>query len=321
MNKKIDKMKTRIFFSIICILAVISACEEGVPGKLEYEEFKKIYLSAAGEEATTITLPSTRDTSFVFGLVAYGGTTYYGQGNIEVELVADFSLVETFNAENNTQYEALPKEHFAFDRTKFVIENGGNYSARAQLFLVPEGLDTEKTYLLPATIRLLSGDVPINEERKTAYWVISFDDLPVDFEKETWEVISYSSQWSEGMKAANVIDGEASTAWHSEPFDGSLNGMPQWIIIDMKKTRKINGFTIWLRQDDHGGDPKNMVFELSDDGTNWTTFIDVAELSNDWTVEIDVPASAPQSGRYLRTTIKSNWGGLDWSYYAEITPY
>lgn len=307
---------------MICLIACISACDDGVPEKLEIENFMMLYLSTASDDVKSITLPSTRDTSFVFGNVSYGGTTYYGQGNVVAEIGADFSLIEAYNTDNKTEFEPLPVECFAFDRTTLVIANGENYSTTARLFLVPGTLDTEKSYMLPVTIKSVSGDIPINEDKKTAYWTITFDDSAqpvVDFEKSTWEVISYSTQWN--TTAASIIDGNIGTFWHTD----AAGTMPQWVIIDMKATRRLKGFTLWHRQSgnsgDHGAEPKNIVFELSDDNSTWSTFIDVAELNNDYNSEIDIPASETQSGRYLRITVKTNWAGAGYTYFAEITPY
>jgi hypothetical protein len=97
--------------------------------------------------------------------------------------------------------------------------------------------------------------------------------------------------------------------------------MPQWLIIDMKKSFPVRGIRLWNRQDDHGSEPKNIVFEVSDDMSNWKVILDEPEMSNAWDHELDLPATNPQRGRYLRVTIKTNWGNSDWSYIAEITLY
>ncbi len=167
-------MKLRSFFSIICMVTVLCACDDGIPVDLEFDQFKKLYLSAANDNAKSITLQSIRDTSFVFGNVAYGGTTYFGGGNIIVEIAADFALVELYNTDHKTTFEPLPEGSFAFDMTKLVIENGYSYSGISTLFLIPGELDTDKEYLLPVVIKSATGGVPVNEEKRTAYWAFAF---------------------------------------------------------------------------------------------------------------------------------------------------
>lgn len=143
-----------------------------------------------------------------------------------------------------------------------------------------------------------------------------------DWEKNTWEVIEYKSQWNDGMGIKNVFDGNKNTTWHSEPFDGSKNGMPQWFIVDMKKVRPaIKGFLIWNRQDDHGMEPKHVIFSVSEDKENWTTVLDLAEMSKDASKELDYKTTDPLAGRYLKVEVVSNWGSGAWTYFGEITAY
>jgi len=165
---------------------------------------------------------------------------------------------------------------------------------------------TGDPYTYVAEISIYSGEAPEAEE---------------DMEIHTWTVDSYSSQWNDGSLAAFLIDGNKESLWHSEPFDAALNGMPQWVIFDMKKSRKITGIKIWHRQNDHGMEPKHIIFEVSDDKSTWTTLIDEPELSNEWTVQQVLVAPAKKSGRYLRMTVVSNWGDLAWTALGEVTPY
>lgn len=143
-----------------------------------------------------------------------------------------------------------------------------------------------------------------------------------DWEKSTWEITDYKSQWNDGSAVWMIFDGNKDTYWHSEPFDESKNGMPQWFIVDMKKTRPaIKGFLIWNRQNDHGMEPKNVVFSVSDDDATWTPVLELEEMSNDWSKELNYKTTNPTSGRYLKVEVKTNWGGGAWTYFAEITPY
>ncbi|MDR2472225.1 MAG: discoidin domain-containing protein [Tannerella sp.] len=160
------------------------------------------------------------------------------------------------------------------------------------------------TYL--AEINIYSGTAPEPE---------------VDMEIHTWTIDSYSSQWNTGSACSNLIDGNKETLWHSEPFDDALNKMPQWVLFDMQKSRKIKGIKIWHRQNDHGMEPKHIVFEVSDDKQSWTALIDEPELSNEWQTQQDLKAPTPQSGRYLRMTVLTNQSNLNWTALGEVTPY
>lgn len=162
-------------------------------------------------------------------------------------------------------------------------------------------------YSYVAEVSTWAGEVPIGE---------------YDWEKNTWEVIDYRSQWNDSWAVSKIFDGNKNTTWHSDPFNGELNGMPQWFIVDMKKARPaIKGFLIWQRQDDHGMEPKHVVFSISQDNIEWTQVLDVTDMSNDYTKELDYKATNPTPGRYLKVEIKSTWGANPWTYFGEITPY
>jgi len=129
-------------------------------------------------------------------------------------------------------------------------------------------------------------------------------------------VHSYSSFWAANWEATRLIDGDKGTTWHS-----ALTGLPQWVIFDVTKSRQIKGVKIWNRQDDHGMEPKHISFEVSDDLTTWTQLLDVAEMSQEWKEQLDLKAPTPQTGRYLRMMIHTNWSGNPWTALGEVTPY
>jgi hypothetical protein len=140
-----------------------------------------------------------------------------------------------------------------------------------------------------------------------------------DMEIETWTIDSYSSQWNETQSPIRLLDGNKDTYWHSNPAGTTL---PQWIIFDMQKSRKISGVKIWNRQEENYNiEPKHITFEVSDNKTTWTTVIDEQQMSQDKTKQIDLKAVDPKSGRYLRMTILTNWSEWPYTALGEVTPY
>ena len=98
--------------------------------------------------------------------------------------------------------------------------------------------------------------------------------------------------------------------------------MPQWFVVDMKKMRPIiRGFLIWQRQDDHGMEPKHVIFSVSENNVEWKTVLEVTDMSNDYTMVLDYKTTDPAPGRYLKVEIISTWGTNPWTYLGEITPY
>jgi uncharacterized protein YjdB len=139
-----------------------------------------------------------------------------------------------------------------------------------------------------------------------------------NWEKENWEVINFSSQWVEGCEITNTIDGDPASRWHS---DAGAPGLPQWFVIDLKKSFTISGILIWDTWPDAGSAPKNIVFEASENNTSWTPLLNVQEMNSAETSELDLPTSTPQKGRYLKVTINSTWGDLPWTHLSELSLY
>jgi hypothetical protein len=160
---------------------------------------------------------------------------------------------------------------------------------------------TDAPYTYVAEIDIYSGEEP---------------EVETDFAKRNWTVHSVSSVFAVWAGAENLFDGDKESIWHT-----TVSSLPQEVIIDMQKSFTIHGILLWNRQNDHGAEPKNIVFEVSDDLDSWNLLLDEPEMSNAYDHELDLPMANPQKGRYLRITVKSSRGGQPYTYIAEITPY
>jgi alpha-L-fucosidase len=96
-----------------------------------------------------------------------------------------------------------------------------------------------------------------------------------------WKVVGVDSQETAGEAnaAANAIDGNTSTFWHTA-WNNDL-ALPHYLTVDMGRTHRIAGFTYLPRQD---GNPNGTVesyrFETSTDGANWTTNVASGTFAN-----------------------------------------
>lgn len=316
----------QIFIFIIGFIALtllFNSCNEPFPKEIELEKFMYLSLSGSQENPVIKNVDLDENTTFSF-FASYGGTTNYNKGEVVIEITIDNSLVTIYNSKNNTSYKILPEKAISLDKGTLTIKNGERVSDQISITINPQLIDFKYEYILPVTIQSVSeGKIPINEEFKTIYYVIEANLDNYNWEKETWEIIDFSSEWNDSQfSIKNIFDGKKETSWHSHPFDPTLNGMPQWFIVDMKKRRPaIRGFKIWNRQDDHSMEPKHVTFSVSEDNNNWTQVLELMEMSNDFKNELDYKTTTPTRGRYLKVEIKSNWGNGNWTYLGEITPY
>lgn len=304
----------------LCGLFFLNSCSEPYSETIELEQFLYLSLSGAIDNPVIKAVEVDKNTTFPITL-SYAGTTNYNQGEYVAQIAVDNSMVATYNKENNTNYLTLPEGSFSLDKTSLTIADGNRISDPVNVTIQAPKINFEHEYLLPVTIQSVTeGKVPLNEKLRTVYYVIKGKEY--DWEKNTWEVIAYRSQWNDAWAVAKIFDGNKNSAWHSDPFNGAINGMPQWFVVDMKKMRpSIRGFLIWQRQDDHGMEPKHVVFSVSEDNVKWKTVLEVTEMSNDYKNELDYRTTDPTPGRYLKVEIKATWGPMPWTYLGEITPY
>jgi uncharacterized protein YjdB len=145
--------------------------------------------------------------------------------------------------------------------------------------------------------------------------VIVTDRNPNLPEQNLWQKLGASSEWN--TTVALAIDGNPETLWHSDP--GAQ--LPQWISVDMGAPKNIDGFLFTNRQTKTDkAHPKHVVFEISNDGTNWKTALDIAALPDLFQQQI---LSLPQRevARYFKVTIQSTWTDNNYTYIGDIGMY
>ena len=116
--------------------------------------------------------------------------------------------------------------------------------------------------------------------------------------KANWKIIAATTG-----DAANAIDGNPDTFWHTHLMSGERNP-PQSFDVDCGEDIQVSAFTYLPRQDHvaHGMTDKYR-FEISRDGTRWVTLAE-GEFSNIRAnpIEQTVPLKNPVSARYFRFT-------------------
>ena len=159
--------------------------------------------------------------------------------------------------------------------------------------------DAPYTYL--AELGIYSGEAPAVEQ---------------ELEREKWTVVDFSSQWSEGWGAAQILNDNLSVPWHTDPADQ----MPHWVIVDMKQELKITGF-IYVNNHSTDAAPKRIRFETSMDGSSWTTATVVDDVPNILLDFQTFPCDSPVAARYFKLTIEANYADAPFTYMSYISIY
>ncbi|TZF86024.1 DUF1735 domain-containing protein (plasmid) [Pedobacter sp. BS3] len=135
-------------------------------------DYVKIYMPQATDAPAkrTFVMADTLQT-IIYG-AAYGGTDYPGN-DIEVSFKVDNSLVQDFNTKNGTDYAVMPQGSYELQTTSATIKKGELKTAPLKIKIKTAGsLEAFKQYLLPVSIEQVSGNLPVNENLRTSYFLV-----------------------------------------------------------------------------------------------------------------------------------------------------
>lgn len=131
-------------------------------------------------------------------------------------------------------------------------------------------------------------------------------------------VVSASSEESGEGNAANLIDGDSNTIWHTM-YSVTVAQYPHWVDFDAGEEKLIKGFTYLPRQDGGtNGNIKDYTLHLSIDGKDWGEPVAKGHFergNNIQKVILDTPVKA----RYIRFTGLNSQNGADFAGGAEFT--
>lgn len=133
-----------------------------------------------------------------------------------------------------------------------------------------------------------------------------------------WTVKYADSQESVGENgvAANVLDGNTATIWHTQWYNG-VAPLPHEIQLDLGRSYALNSLSYLARQD---GGTNGMVggYEIyvSADGTNWGTPVTTGTFAR--TTSEQTAAFPTAIGRYVRFRALSEVNGQQFTSAAEI---
>ncbi len=135
-----------------------------------------------------------------------------------------------------------------------------------------------------------------------------------------WTVAASDQETTgENGAATNVLDGSASTHWHSK-WSGTAVPLPHWITIDMHKTDTVAAVKYLPRAGSANGRIGRFEVHASPDGTNWGAAVATgtwADNALEKTAEF-----SPVATRFVRLTAITEAGNRGpWTSAAELNLY
>ncbi|WP_126245304.1 BT_3987 domain-containing protein [Chitinophaga rhizosphaerae] len=260
----------------------------------------------------------------VYG-ASYGGP-HKPKSDINVQFTVDPGKIPGFNDEFFTRYPIMPAGSFELERKEAAIPTGQVSTSPMNITLYLDKLEGVGGYLLPVTI---STGAKMNESLRTTYFLVKalYDENPFPmFDRTNWEVTGISSEETTGEGANNgravfALDGNPATFWTTQ-WKAAKPGPPHHILIDMKETKKLHGFTFTARVTNGTmkatGNPKGIMVEAGTDGLQWP-YREEFTLGN---TELNtIYLAYPPQARYFKITINTSQGDIYLTHFAELNAF
>ncbi|MFJ6934883.1 discoidin domain-containing protein [Streptomyces sp. NPDC101132] len=140
----------------------------------------------------------------------------------------------------------------------------------------------------------------------------------VDLPRTGWTATAGDEETAaENGRAANVLDGDDGTIWHSR-WSGTAAPLPHTLTLDLKNTTTVSALVYQPRPNGPNGRVGRYSVSLSTDGTTFGAPVASGTWRDDDTVKT-ATFTRPQSTRYVRLTALTEAGGRGpWSSAAEI---
>jgi len=127
-----------------------------------------------------------------------------------------------------------------------------------------------------------------------------------------------SSDDATGGQAANAIDGDTTTQWHTAWSQVSTPPpYPHWITVDLGASYDLSAVGYLPRQDGGtNGIIKSYQIYVSSDGVNWGSAVAAGDFATSGTAEQTVPVTA--RGRYVKLLATASRNGAAFASAAEL---
>ena len=249
----------------------------------------------------------------------YPTVTTSAANTMNVTFKADPSLITAFNADNHTNYSALPADNFSFETTATIAQGQSKTAPLKLIIKNGDKLSAFSSFLLPIRIDQVSGG-NISNVQKVTYFVVTRSPSLINltpFDRSKWNIAGFSTQepaegGGNGL-GIDAIDGKMDSYWQSK-WSGGEPGPPHYISIDMGEAKTIHAISVVDRSFSGDwavtghGQPKAITVSVSTDGANWTD-----------NGSFQVPIVEPQAeiryflpqfvvARYFRITVTDVWG-------------
>ena len=301
----------------ICVLG-FAACGDDETYDVYGDPYNRVYILDNSKEYKIVQTPVSTVSNVDFTWEAR--CSKKASGDIRVTVAVDNSLIDAYNEEHDTEFEALPVEAVVLENAEMTIPAGEMVVADAvHLKLTDDAnvlstLKSAKGYIIP--LRLVSAEGG-NSQLSTNMLAPSFLTITVTEDNMNHEAIQYTGT---GALVADQTGWTATTngtvqSWY-DPIESIFDGNGEtycyisnrsgdlWLDVDMGKPYSFDGIRMMSSSyyGDSGSFSAGMTVSTSDNGTDWKTQGEIERNAEDCVFY------APLTARYIRITVP-NAGG------------
>jgi hypothetical protein len=137
-------------------------------------------------------------------------------------------------------------------------------------------------------------------------------------DKKRWHLLSFTSEQKEEGPAANALDGDPATYWHSQ-YDPTTTRNPHSLVIDLGREEVIGGVSYLPRQDGgSNGSARQIEVYVSDSASEWGEPAGRGEFKPG-TQRKRLRFAKSATGRFLKFVIVNAQNGEPYASAAEIS--
>ena len=191
-NNKTIQIKT-ILALVFISLGLLSSCEDSLKlGQLDETNFETpeqaIGYLMDGNGKNDMSLVEFRNEGEIDIYLALTNTA---DQNATVEIKYDSKVFEDYNAEHNTNFELLPEGLVTFEGDLEIAKGSKKSEKMLVKFITDEALDSDKTYVIPVSTELKSGNIKLSEKQsKFLILVKDLSKIPTAEKSTGIEIIS-----------------------------------------------------------------------------------------------------------------------------------
>lgn len=196
-----------------------------------------------------------------------------------------FAVLNTVDPVDKIMYSINDGEYLEYDRTPIDLRAGGTIRAYAITNGLARGMISELVF-------------------------------PYFVGKDDWSIVSFDSQQGGAEVAANAIDDDETTIWHTS-YGGTIPDCPHELVVDMGHTYRVNSFAYKGRLDGNNGRVLGYEVYFSNNPKAWGTPSASGTFQNTSDRQtVNIP-SLPEA-RYMKFVVKSVVDNKRYASVAEL---